>query len=586
MAGKLQAWAKAGLLCTALGAVALVGCTGQIGGGSASTSMGTGTGTGLTPVGSGGGATTGPSGSAGSAGTISMLPAATDPGRVTMHRLNLAEYDNTMRDLLGAKTHPSADFHFPADDRGADFDNTADVLTVSPLHLSSYNTAATALVDAALTDTTQRARLLTCDLTAGGASCARTALAAFLPRAWRRETSSAEVDALMALVTLATSKGDSVETGLRLALRAALLSPNFMYRPELDPAPASLVPHPLGEYELASRMSYFLWSSMPDDALFAAAKAGNLHVAANLTSQVGRMLADPKAQALVDNFAGQWLFTRLVDDAAPDPGLFPQFDASLRTAFKAETQLLFHEFAFNGLPADQMLTAPFTFANDRLAKFYGLAPVGSDQMMRIDLAGNTQRQGLLSQGSLLLVNSHSDRTSPVRRGKYVLSELLCTDIPPPPPSVNTKIAADTTGTKTLRQVLAAHIVDPSCASCHKLMDPIGFGMENYDAIGAYRTTDNSLPIDASGTLPSGETFTGLAQLTPLIAKNPAFPKCLASKLYAYALGRGISTDPAQMDAAALSALSDAFSKGGLKFQDLARGVVTSAPFLNRRGEGS
>jgi len=167
-----------------------------------------------------------------------------------------------------------------------------------------------------------------------------------------------------------------------------------------------------------------------------------------------------------------------------------------------------------------------------------------------------------------------------------LSELLCTDIPPPPPSVNTKIVPDATGAKTLRQVLAAHIVDPSCASCHKLMDAIGFGMENYDAIGAYRTTDNSLPVDASGTLPTGETFNGLAQLTPLIAKNPAFPKCLAGKLYSYALGRGIINDPAQMDAAALNALSDAFSKGGLKFQDLVGGVITSAPFLNRRGEGS
>ncbi|HEY5375457.1 MAG TPA: DUF1592 domain-containing protein [Polyangiaceae bacterium] len=569
MTGKIQGWAKAELLCAILGVAALAGCTGQIGAGS----LGAGTGSNVAP----------PGGGAGSVGATGMP--ATDPGRVTMHRLNLAEYDNTMRDLLGITTHPSTDFNFPADDRGSDFDNTADVLTVSPLHLSSYNAAATALVAAALTDTTQRARLLSCDITAGGATCARTALEAFVPRAWRREATSAEIDSLMALVTVATSKGDSAEAGLKLALRAALLSASFMYRPELDPAPASLTPHPLGEYELASRMSYFLWSSMPDDALFAAAKAGNLHVAANLTSQVSRMLADPKAQALVDNFAGQWLFTRLVDDATPDPTLFPAFDASLRSAFKAETQMLFHEFAFNGLPADQLLTAPFTFVNDRLAKFYGLPAVGSDQMMRVDLTNNTERRGLLSQGGLLLVNSHPDRTSPVRRGKYVLSELLCTDIPPPPPTVNTKIVADTTGAKTLRQVLEAHIVDPSCASCHKLMDPIGFGMENYDAIGAYRTTDNSLPVDASGTLPSGESFNGLAELTPLIAKNPAFPKCLATKLYTYALGRGIVNDPAQMDGVALTAMADAFVKGGLKFQDLVGGVITSAPFLNRRGEG-
>jgi hypothetical protein len=583
MTGKIQGWAKAELLRAVLGAAVLVGCTGQVGGGSVGTRPGS-VPNGTPPGAGGAGSITAPGG-AGYAGTAAVGAPATDPGRVTMHRLNLAEYDNTVRDLLGTKTHPSVDFNFPADDRGSDFDNTADVLTVSPLHLSSYNSAATALVAAALADTTERAHLLTCDLTAGGATCARSALEAFVPRAWRREAASTEIDNLMTLVTLATSKGDTVEAGLQLALRAALLSPSFIYRPEIDPAPTSLTPHPLSDYELASRMSYFLWSSMPDDSLFAAAKAGNLHVAANLTSQVSRMLADPKAQALVDNFAGQWLFIRLVDDAAPDPTLFPAFNASLGSAFKQETQLLFHEFAFNGLPADQLLTANFTFVNDQLAKFYGMPAVGSTQMQRVDLSNNPQRRGLLSQAGLLLVNSHADRTSPVRRGKYVLSELLCTDIPPPPPSVNTKIVADTTGAKTLRQVLEAHIVDPSCASCHKLMDPIGFGMENYDAIGTYRTTDNSQPINASGTLPSAETFTGVVQLAPLIAKNPAFPPCLASKLYTYALGRGVDTDPTQMDATTLAALAAAFSKGGLKFQDLVGGVITSAPFLNRRGEG-
>ena len=585
MTGKIQGWAKAELLCAALGAAALVGCTGVVGGGT--TGTGTGVGSNAAANGAGGtGSVTGPGGGA-SAGTssTSMGPPATDPGRVTMHRLNLAEYDNTMRDLLGTKTHPSVDFNFPADDRGSDFDNTADVLTVSPLHLSSYNAAATALIAAALADTTERARLLTCDLTAGGATCARTVLEAFVPRAWRREAASTEIDNLMTLVTLATSKGDTVEAGLTLALRATLLSPNFIYRPEIDPVPTSLTPHPLGEYELASRMSYFLWSSMPDDALFAAAQAGNLHLPTNLASQVSRMLADPKAQALVDNFAGQWLFIRLVDDAAPDPTLFPSYSTSLGAAFKQETQLMFHEFAFNGLPADQMLTANFTFVNDQLATFYGLPPVGSTQMQRVDLSNNTQRRGLLSQAGLLLVNSHADRTSPVLRGKYVLTELLCTDIPPPPPTVNVMIVPDTTGSKTLRQVLAAHITNPSCASCHSLMDPIGFGMENYDAIGAYRTTDNSLPVDASGTLPTGEMFNGIVQLAPLIAKNPAFPPCLASKLYTYALGRGVDTDPTQMDTTTLAAVSAAFSKGGLKFQDLVGGVVTSAPFLNRRGEG-
>jgi hypothetical protein len=521
----------------------------------------------------------------GPAGTTGPAVVPTDPGRVTMHRLNLAEYDNTMRDLLGTTTHPSVDFQFPADDRGADFDNSADVLTVSPLHVSSYNAAVTSLVAAALAAPAQRSLLVSCDLVAGGAACARTALTAFAPRAWRRPVTSAEIDNLMTSVTLATSKGDSVEVGFGLALRALLLSPNFIYRPEIDAVPASLTPHALGEYELASRLSYFLWSSMPDAPLFASAQSGNLHEPAQLAAQIARMLADPKSQALVDNFAGQWLFTRLMDDAQPDAKLFPAFDASLGAAFKAETQMMFHEVAFNGLPADQLLTANFTFANDRLAKFYGLAPVGSDQLQRVDLTGNSQRQGILSEGTFLTVNSHGDRTSPVKRGKYVMTELLCTDIPPPPPTVNTTVEPDVTGARTLRQVLEAHLTNPSCATCHHLMDPIGFGLENYDAIGEYRTIDNTLPIDATGTLPSGATFNGLVQLTQLIAKDPAFPKCMTSKLYTYALGRGlVTTDPNHMDPSVLSAIASKFSGNGLKFQDLVSGIVNSPTFLTRRGD--
>ncbi len=503
-----------------------------------------------------------------------------------MHRLNLAEYDNTMRDLLGVKTRPSVDFSFPADDRGDDFDNTADVLTVSPLHLTTYNMAASSLVAAAMTAPGQRALLVSCDLAAGGAACARTSLQAFVSRAWRRPVASAEIDRLMVLVTSATSQGDSTEVGFNLAVRAALLSPNFMYRPEIDPTPTSMAPHPLNDYELASRISYFLWSSMPDDQLFAAAKAGNLHEQGTLTNHVARMLADPKAQALIDNFAGQWLFIRKIDEATPDPTLFPKFDASLRAALKSETQLLFREVAFNGLPADQLLNAQFTFANDRLAQYYGLPVPGSTTPVRVNLSGTAQRRGFLSHGGLLTVNSHSDRTSPVLRGKYVLTELLCETIAPPPPTVNTKIGVDPTGGKTFRQVLEAHAQNPLCAACHKQMDPIGFAMENYDAVGTYRTTDGMLPIDSTGVLPSGQKFTGLADLAKIIGSDPGFPACMATKLYTYALGRGVNqTDPNNLDVPALAAVSSAFATNGLKFQDLVARIVLSPTFLNRRGDG-
>lgn len=557
-----------------LGMVALLGCTAAVDG-SAPGSAG--------PPGVGAAGTLGAAGtSAGGAAAV----APTNPGRVTMHRLNLAEYDNTMRDLLGTTKRPSKDFEFPADDRGSDFDNVADVLTVSPLHLSSYDSAAKSLIKDALGSASQRALLVNCDLASGGAICARSALEAFLPRAWRRPVQTLEVDGLMAIVAVATGQGDSTETGFALALRAALLSPNFVFRPELDPTPDSTVAHPLSEYELASRLSYFVWSSMPDASLFAAAQASTLHDPAQLATQVTRMLSDPKAKALVDNFAGQWLLTRLIDDVLPDAQLFPSFDPSLRASFKAEQQLLFREVAFNGLPVDQLLTANFTFANDRLAKFYGLPPVGSDEPKRVDLTGNTQRQGLLTQGGLLTVNSHGDRTSPVLRGKFVLTALLCKDVPPPPPTVNTMVTEDAMGVQTLRQVLEQHVNNPACKACHSSMDPIGFGMENYDAIGAYRTTDRSLPIDAKSTLPGGESFDGLVQLTRLIAKDPAFPACVASKLYAYALGRGaVTKDPTHLDQSTLDALATRFKANGLAFPDLVAGVVSSPTFLNRRGEG-
>ncbi len=576
MITSIQRFGRAQSIRTLLLSLGIVGCTGNF--------SGDGVGTGRGPdgsVGPGGGISGGGTSANGQPGGP-----ATDPGNVTMHRLNLAEYDNTMRDLLGTKKVASVEYKFPPDDRGADFDNASDVLTVSTLHLSGYDTAASALISEALSSPTQRAQLIGCDLAAQGAACARSALEAFLPRAWRREVTATEVDGLMPLVALATSQGDSAEVGLKLALRAALLSPNFIYRPEIDPMPASLTPHPLGEYELASRVSYFLWSSMPDAGLLAAAKAGNLHDPATLTTQVSRMLADPRSQALIDNFAGQWLFIRLFDEVAPDPTLFPKFDASLLPAFKTETESLFREFAFNGMPADQLLTANFTFANDRLAQFYGLPAVTGSAPQRVDLSLNTQRRGLLTQAGLLAANAHPDMTSPVKRGKYVLTQLLCQGVPPPPPNVNTALAPDRTGVKTLRQTLESHLLNPTCASCHSLMDPIGFGMENYDAIGAYRTIDNTLPIDATGAVPTGEKFNGALELSQLIAKNPEFPKCLASKLYTYALGRSVVPDPAHMDASTLSAISAQFAKSGLKFSDLALSVVESRPFLNRRGDGS
>jgi hypothetical protein len=508
--------------------------------------------------------------------------AATDPGRVTMHRLNRVEYDNTVRDLLGATSHPSDDF--PPDDRGDGFDNIADVLTLSPLHLSVYQLAAKQLVDEAMASATGRALVLNCDLATGGDTCAKSALHAFVPRAWRRPVTDAEIDSLLTMVTLAKSKGDTIEQGYKLALQAVLMSPNFVFRVEIDPSPTSMTPHALGDYELASRLSYFLWSTMPDDELFQTAQAKTLGTPSVLSAQVTRMLKSPKAQALVDNFAGQWLYVRKIDEAAPDSTAFPSFDEDLRSAMKTETQKLFSEIAFNGLGADKLLTADFTFVNDRLAKHYGLPLPGSSTFQRVSLANNTQRGGFLGNAGILMVTSHPTRTSPVLRGKWVMTQLLCQDVPPPPPGVNVKIDMETMTNETLRQRLERHRADAVCASCHKLMDPIGFGLENYDAVGAYRTTDGNAPIDAKGQLPDGKSFSGPHELASLVASDPDFARSATTKLYTYALGRSYDETPTHMDGATLQALVDGFTKNGFRLDKLIASLVASPTFLTRRGD--
>ncbi|HKQ69642.1 MAG TPA: DUF1592 domain-containing protein [Polyangiaceae bacterium] len=507
---------------------------------------------------------------------------ATDPGRITLHRLNSAEYNNTVQDLFGTALRPADTF--PVDDRGDGFDNIASVLSLSPLHLSMYQSAAAKLADEALSVPAQRARLVSCDL-ATGEACARTALTAFLPRAWRRPVESAEIDKYLAFVTLAKSTGDSYEAGFSLAVQAALLSPNFVFRVEVDPAPASTAPHPVGSFELASRLSYFLWSTMPDDQLFAAAKAGTLTDPTTLKGEVARMMASNKAQALVDNFAGQWLYTRKVDEATPDAKVFPSFDEPLRAAMKTETQLLFREIAFGGLPANQLLTADFAYANDRLIKHYGLPLPGGAEFKKIPVTPSDHRGGLLGQAGLLTVTSHPARTSPVLRGKWILTELLCKDIPPPPPDVNIKLEdGPAAAGKTVRERLEAHVQNARCASCHRLMDPIGFGLENYDAIGAYRTMDGDSAVDSRGLL-NGNPFNGLTELATLISADPEFSRCTAQKLYTYALGRAPELeDSNHLDATTLASIADAFVKGGYKFADLVAGVVTSRPFLERRGD--
>lgn len=488
-----------------------------------------------------------------------------------------------MRDLLDTSLTPSRDF--PIDDRGGGFDNMADVLTLSPLHLSVYLTAAKALVSEALGNPAQRAKILSCDLMMQGETCAKEALRGFAYRAWRRPVTDDELTRLTATANVAIANGDGYEQGLALALRAVLLSPNFIFRVELDPVPTSLQPHPLSPYELASRLSYFLWSSTPDTELLESAASGALSTPATLQQQTTRLLADTRARALIDNFAGQWLHLRAIDTLLPDPTAFPNVDDALRSAMRQESERLFRDIAFEGTPLLALLTANYTYVNDRLAAHYGLPAVGSAELVRVDLTNNAQRGGLLSQAGFLALTSHPERTSPVLRGKWVIDELLCASVPPPPADVDLGAVsmADQEGL-TQRQALERHRADPKCFNCHQLMDPIGLGLENYDAIGVYRTTDAGMPIDATGELPGGATFAGAKELSARLAESPDFARCAARKLYSYALGRVPHEIAGHLDGPTLEALTQSLIDSGYSFNDLIARIVQSPTFTQRRGE--
>jgi Protein of unknown function (DUF1592)/Protein of unknown function (DUF1588)/Protein of unknown function (DUF1585) len=380
-------------------------------------------------------------------------------------------------------------------------------------------------------------------------------------------------------VDLAKAQGQTVEMGVEIALSAMLASPHFLFRPELDPNPNATTAHALTDYELASRLSYFIWSSMPDAELFAAAREGKLQDPAQIEAQVDRMLADPKSEALIDNFAGQWLYTRALDDHQPDYYAFPTWDEDLRAAMRQETKLFFREFLENDLPIPEMLTADFSFINDRLATHYGLPSPGAD-FTKVTIS-DPERRGLLGQGSILTVTSFPTRTSPVKRGKWVMTQLLCSEPPAPPPGVEGLITEDMP-TGTIRQRLEQHRENPICATCHVEMDNIGFGLEQFNGVGLFRSEDSGFPVDSSGVLPGGKTFNGMAELANILVDDPRFLHCVSEKMLTYALGRGIYP----VDDVHLNHLAEGLTKKDQTFKDLIKLVATSEPFRMRRGEAA
>jgi hypothetical protein len=415
--------------------------------------------------------------------------------------------------------------------------------------------------------------------------CAREIIEKLALKAYRRPARTEDIERLLKLVELAEQNGDRFERGVQLALQAVLVSPHFLFHVESDRklAPRENPPIvPISDYSLASRLSYFLWSSMPDDELLALAAKDALHDPRTLEAQTTRMLVDPKAHTLVENFAGQWLQLRNLKLINPDPERFPSFGENLRADMVKETELFFETLMREDRSVLEFLDADFTYLNERLAQHYGIPDVQGDYFRRVALVGD-QRGGLITQASILTVTSNPTRTSPVKRGKWILEQILGTPPPPPPANVpELNDAKEITAASTLRERMEQHRADPNCATCHSKMDPLGFGLENFDAIGAWRDREGKFAIDASGTLPSGQTFQRPKELKAILkAKEPEFVRCLTEKMLTYALGRGLEYD----DKCALDLIVDSLADEDYRFSQLILGIVKSDPFQKRLRKG-
>jgi hypothetical protein len=407
----------------------------------------------------------------------------------------------------------------------------------------------------------------------------RKVMSEFLPRAFRRPVAKAEVERYVGLARTVRKSGQSFEKGVQVAIQAALVSPNFLFMVEPNPKPGE-AKRPLTDYEIATRLSYFVWSSMPDDRLFALAAQGKLKDPKTLNAEALRMLKDPKAKALADNFAGQWLNLRKLSLSSPDPKQFPGFSESLRNAMRTETDLFFMHVVTQDRPITDFLSSDYTFLNEPLAKHYGNADVKGDNFRLVKLGGG-QRGGLISQASILTLTSNPGRTSPVKRGKWVMENILNTPPPPAPPNVpqlEDDKAEKGPLTGTLRQRMEQHRSNPACASCHTSMDSIGFGLENFDATGAWRLMDGETKIDAAATMPDGKSFSGPAGLRNyLLGRKDQFARAFAEKLLTFALGRGIEP----YDRCNLDAMGQTVAKNGYKFSAVVATVVNSEPFRYR-----
>ena len=430
-------------------------------------------------------------------------------------------------------------------------------------------------------DTESRRRLFLCRPAAGEPEppCARRILAAVARRAYRRPVTGPDIGPLLRLFAMGRADGGSFEHGIEMALSGVLVSPSFLFRAPAVPvdAPPGAV-YRLADLDLASRLSFFLWSSIPDEKLLQAAEQQRLGAPDELSAQIARMLADPRARALVENFAGQWLHLRNVADWTPDPERFPHFDDGIRHAFQRETELFLEHLVRDDRSVLELIDADYTFLNEGLADFYGIDGVEGGYFRRVPLAG-TGRGGILTQGGVLMVTSYPTRTSPVLRGKWILENLLGAPPPPPPPDVPELETDAGSSAGGLRAALERHRANPACAVCHARLDPLGFALENFDAVGAYRAEEDGVAVDASGALPDGTVVAGPCGLREmLLARRREFVEALADRLLTYAIGRGLEPH----DRPAVREIRRRVESNDYRFSALVAAVVDSVPFRMRR----
>ncbi len=499
-----------------------------------------------------------------------------DPGRVLIHRLSRFEYNNTMRDLFGVTSQPAD--KFPSDGGGgAGFDNNASSLFIPPILMEKMLEAADDVLAEAKPE-----RLFFAQPTfwSSPRATARKIIDHYAERAFRRPPEKEEVARLMSLYDGGVKRGAKHEAAVKLALKAILVSPDFLFRIETDRPTAEA--YRINDFELASRLSYFLWSSMPDEELFQLAKRNQLHEAPEMERQIRRMLLDPKARAFAENFTTQWLRVReLRTSAQPDPNRFKEFSPALRDAMIEEPVAFMQSILRENGSLLNLLDADYTYVNEELAKLYGLDGVKGAEFQRVKLR-NHRRGGVLGMGGVLTLTSYPLRTSPVLRGKWVLEEILGTPPPPPPPLVKSLPTDDHPKEGlTFRQQLEQHREKPECASCHKRMDPLGFGLENFDAIGRWRATIGDQAVDASGQMVTGEKFNGPVELKQiLLARKPEFIRNLTEKMLSYALGRGLE----YYDIPVVREIAQAVAKDDYRSVTLITGIVQSYPFHYRRNQ--